>query len=63
MHGGSGAVLLNGGNIQVSAVGHTDDHCYVVSWTQQQAPFAHVACVNNLGAPADSAFTIQWVVA
>ena len=61
--GSEGPGSLNGGNIQVSAVGHTDDHCYVVSWTQQQAPFAHVACVNNLGAPADSAFTIQWVVA
>jgi hypothetical protein len=61
--GSEGPGSLNGGNVQVSAVGHTDDQCYVVSWTQQQVPFARVACVNNLGAPADSAFTIQWVVA
>jgi hypothetical protein len=54
---------LNGGDVQVSAVGHADDHCYVVYWAQQQQPYARVACVNNLGAPADSAFTIQWVVA
>jgi hypothetical protein len=61
--GSEGPGNLNGGHVQVSAVGHTDDLCYVVSWTQQQLPTAHVACVNNLGAPADSAFTIQWVVA
>ena len=61
--GSEGPGTVNGGDIQVSTVGHTDDHCYVVYWQQQHDPYARVECVNNHVVPVDSAFTIQWVVA
>lgn len=60
---GSHGKLANGGNVAVSAVGTSDDHCYVDHWIQGVTPDIYVDCVNSHGAAADSAFTIQWVVA
>lgn len=62
--GSAGPASSNGGHVQLSTIGHTDDHCYVVYWAQQQVdPYARVDCVTSQGAPADSPFTIQWIVA
>jgi hypothetical protein len=60
--GSSGAPPANGGDVQVSTVGSNDLHCYVVSWATGITPDALVNCVSNSGAPADSPFTIQWLV-
>ena len=61
--GAGGPVAANGGDVQVSAVGSTDQHCFVDHWAQAASPYAYVDCVDNLGNPAPSRFTIQWVVA
>jgi len=61
--GSGGPSTVNGGNVQVSAVGTTDDRCYVDSWGQGTAPEISVSCVNSHGTAANSAFTIQWAVA
>lgn len=52
-----------GGDVQVSAVGSNDDHCVIDRWTQQFTPAVEVHCYSNAGAPANTAFTIQWIVA
>jgi len=59
-HGSAGPVSTNGGDVQLSAVGSSDHHCYVLRWTTN--PSAYVNCQDNSGSPADTAFTIQWVV-
>jgi len=58
--GSAGPVALNGGHVQVSAVGSSDHHCYVALWTS--SPNAYIDCVSNSGAFSDTAFTIHWVV-
>jgi hypothetical protein len=57
-----GPVNVNGGDVQVSAVGSTDHHCFVDRWVQATSPQAYVDCTDNSGNPAPSRFTIQWVV-
>jgi hypothetical protein len=61
--GSGGPTKTNGGNVEVSAVGTSDARCYVHDWAQGTNPDIDVDCVNRLGVRADSAFTIQWVVA
>jgi hypothetical protein len=53
----------NGGDVQVTAVGTTDRHCYVVSWAGSPDIQAFITCVDNHGNPVDSPFIVQWVVA
>lgn len=62
-NGSGGPVQANGGDVQASAVGSSDRHCFVGHWVQGTNPRVYIDCVTNLGAPADSPFTIQWVVA
>jgi len=58
-----GPTKTNGGNVEVSAVGTSDVRCYVHDWAQGTNPDIYVDCVNRLGVRANSAFTIQWIVA
>ena len=51
------------GDVQVSAVGPRDTRCVVGSWGPMINPAVRVNCFSASGAPADSAFTLQWVVA
>jgi hypothetical protein len=60
--GVGGPAAVNGGDVQVSTVGTSDHHCSVFQWVQGTNPYAYVDCVDNSGAPAESRFTIQWVV-
>lgn len=59
--GSGGPYGQGGGDVQASAAGTSDKLCYVVSWSGTTSPQALVNCVDNLGNPADSAFTIQWI--
>ncbi len=56
-----GPYPADGGDVQVSAVGTSDRYCYVVNWGATVSPQALVNCVDNLGIPTDTPFTIQWV--
>ncbi len=60
--GSAGPYETVGGDVQVSAVGTTDDRCYIEDWDQQQLPLIYVNCLTSHGGSADSAFTVQWVV-
>jgi hypothetical protein len=51
------------GDIQVSAVGPRATRCVVESWGPMINPGVRVSCFSDSGAPTDSAFTLQWVVA
>jgi hypothetical protein len=56
-----GPYQADNGDVQVSAAGTKDRHCYVVNWTATVSPQAEVNCADNLGIPADTPFTIQWI--
>lgn len=60
--GSAGPYTVNGGDVQVTAVGKADDGCYVADWDQQLTPDIYINCVNDHGASTNSAFTIQWMV-
>jgi hypothetical protein len=60
--GSAGPYTVNGGDVQVTAVGTADNSCYVEGWDQQLTPNIDINCVNDHGASTDSAFTIQWMV-
>lgn len=62
LHGSGGPFGTNGGDVQISTVGSTDNHCRVLSWSGGANPVAYVSCVSNAGVQADSRFTIQWIV-
>jgi hypothetical protein len=61
--GSAGPSSTSGGDVEVNAVGTTDDRCYVGSWAQAVPPEISIDCVNSHGAKADSSFTVEWTVA
>jgi hypothetical protein len=60
--GPAGPYTVNGGDVQVTAVGTADNRCYVAGWDQQRTPNINISCVNDHGASTNSAFTVQWMV-
>jgi hypothetical protein len=60
--GSGGPFTSNGGDVQVTTVGSNYDNCIVGGWSQSVIPQAHIDCFTHLGAPADSAFALQWMV-
>lgn len=49
------------GDVQLTPVSGSDRHC-LVFWSDQPAsPFTQVFCFNNVGAPVNTNFTVQWV--
>ncbi len=61
--GSAGPSKVNGGNVEVNAVGTTDVRCFVLSWAQAAPPSINIHCVNSHGTKTDSSFTIEWTVA
>jgi hypothetical protein len=61
--GSGGPYLVNGGDVQISAVSRSDVHCSSGGWSQQANPVAYVRCWTNGGVAVDSRFTFAWVVA
>src|SRR5689334_6382876 len=55
----------DGGNMQVSRVTGSKDHCTVEEWQGRTAvrTVAKVQCFDGHGQPVNSAFTLQFVVA
>ena len=60
--GSKGNIAEWGGDVQVNSVGASDGRCTVTNWTQQITPAIDIECVNKHGAPADTPFTVEWVV-
>jgi hypothetical protein len=59
---GSQGTASYGGDVQVSAVGSAGIYCDSDGWDQQFTPELYVNCYQSDGGPANSSFTLQWVV-
>jgi hypothetical protein len=60
---GSDETTASQGNVQVTAMGDKDALCVVRGWGPQASPVVDVTCETEHGKPADSAFTLRYVVA